>query len=118
MKNTKPVVDAAIRAEIFNDLLRYADTEGYTYHYEKVNDRQYGVIVTDANGDKRYVRVGVIVAALRDDMCAEEMMAAEITDYRTKQAAKIARAEERRQKAAKDKAKREAAEREKNEEGE
>lgn len=113
MKNTKPVVDAAIRTEIFSDLLRYADTEGYAYHYEKVNDRQYGVIVTDANGDKRYVRVGVIVAALRDDMSAEAMMAAEMDDYRAKQKAKIARAEERKQKAARDKAKREAAEKEK-----
>ena len=108
MKNTKAIVDSAIRSNIFNTL-NIANIDGF----QKVNDRQYGVIITDINGEQRYARIGGIVAEQREDMTAQELMESEIADYNAKQAAKEERARARAEKAAKDKAKREAAKKEK-----
>ena len=110
MKNSQSIVDSAIRTEVFSTL-NVANIEGF----QKINDRQYGVIVTDINGNKRYARVGVIVAQEREDMTAEELMAAEVADYNDKQAKKAEAAAKRAEKAAKDKAAREAKEKEKGE---
>jgi len=108
MKISKAIVDSNIRTAIFN-ALNVANIEGF----HKINDRQYGCIVEDVNGDRRYARVGVIVAEMREDMTADELMASEIADYNAKQEAKAKRAEERKAKAERDKAKREAAKKEK-----
>ena len=108
MKISKAIVDSNIRTAIFNTL-NVANIEGF----HKINDRQYGCIVEDINGVRRYARVGVIVAEEREDMTADELMAAEIADYEDKQAKKAERAAARAEKAAKDKAKREAAKKEK-----
>ena len=113
MRISKAVVDSTIRTAIF-DTLNVSNIEGFY----KINDRQYGVIVEDVNGTRRYARVGVIVAEEREDCTADELMASEIADYEDKQAKKAARAEERKAKAARDKAKREAAKKEKEKEGE
>lgn len=110
MKNSQSIVDSAIRTEVFSTL-NVSNIEGF----QKINDRQYGVIVTDINGNKRYARVGVIVAQEREDMTAEELMAAEVADYNGKQAKKAEAAAKRAEKAAKDKAAREAKEKEKGE---
>ena len=112
MRISKAIVDSNIRTAIFSTL-NVANIEGF----HKINDRQYGCIVEDVNGDRRYARVGVIVAEQREDMTADELMASEIADYNAKQEAKAKRAAERAEKAAKDKAKREAA-KEKEKEGE
>ena len=71
---SKTIVDKALREEIFTMLIN----EGTSW--KKINDRQYGVILTDLNGEKRYVRLGAIVAELRDDMTAEELMQSEIDE--------------------------------------
>lgn len=103
---SKSVVDANLRSYIFDDLL--GPKAGWTSaDYFKVNDRQYGIILTDDNGVERYCRVGVIVAEEREDMTARELMAFEIQSYNEKQAAKAEKAAKRAEKAAKDKAKRE-----------
>ena len=104
MKISKAIVDSNIRTAIFN-ALNVANIEGF----QKINDRQYGCIVEDINGEQRYARIGVIVAEQREDMTAQELMDSEIADYNAKQEAKAQRAAERAKKAAKDKAKREAA---------
>ena len=104
MKISKAIVDSNIRTAIFN-ALNVANIEGF----HKINDRQYGCIVEDINGERRYARVGVIVAEQREDMTADELMAAEIADYEDKQVKKAERAAARAEKAAKDKAKREKA---------
>ena len=113
-KISKTVVDADLRSTVFDDLLdrnsSYSDLE-----YVKVNDRQYGVILTDKNGVERYCRVGVIVAEEREDMTARELMAKEIADYNAKQEAKAEKAEARAKKAEADKARREAKEKKKGE---
>lgn len=107
-KISKAIVDANIRTAIFNSL-DISNIEGF----HKVNDRQFGCIIEDANGDRRYARVGVIVAALRDDYTADELMASEIAEYEAKQVKKAEQAAERKAKAERDKAKREATKKEK-----
>lgn len=107
-KISKAIVDENIRTAIFN-AIGIANIEGF----HRINARQYGCIVEDVNGERRYARVGVIVAEQREEMTADELMAAEIADYEAKQEAKVKRAAERAEKAAKDRAKREAAAKEK-----
>ena len=101
-KLTKNVVDTALRNEIFEAL------EMDAHNFTKINDRQFGIILTDANGTPRYCRVGVIVAEEREDMTAQELMELEIATDNAKQEAKAAKAAERAAKAKRDKAKREA----------
>ena len=108
MKISKALVDANLRTVVFN-AIGIANIEGF----HKINDRQFGCIVEDMNGDRRYIRVGCIVAEQREDCTADELMASEIADYEDKQAKKVERAAARAEKAAKDKAKREAAKKEK-----
>lgn len=114
---SKTVVDADLRTRIFDDVLCLKDEgESYEFNYFKVNDRQYGVIITDKNGHERYCRLGVIVAEEREDMTARQLMAAEIADYQARQAKKAEKAAANAEKAKKDKAKREEAKKKKEEE--
>lgn len=106
-KVTKNIVDKDLRDKIFEDLITQPG-EYTEYEYHKINDRQYGVILTDLNGETRYVRIGAIVAELREDMTAEELMQSEIDAYNAKQDAKAEKAQKKAEKIAKDKAKREA----------
>ena len=107
-KISKTVVDKDLRDRIFKDMFTSPEkaylTEGT---YQKINDRQFGVILTDLNGTQRYVRIGAIVAEEREDMTAEELMQKEIDEYNTKQADKAEKAKARAEKAKKDKERRE-----------
>ena len=109
-KVSKTIVDKKLRDEIFADIIHGYPTD---YKYTKVNDRQYGIILTDKNGVERYCRVGVIVAEEREDVTARELMESEIAQYNEKQASKAAKAAERAKKAEADKARREAKAKEK-----
>ena len=112
-KFTKTVVDSDLRSRIFDDLMgNYSNND---FDYQKINDRQYGVILTDKNGVERYVRIGAIVAEEREDMTARQLMAKEQKEYQDKQAEKAEKAKKTAEKAAKDKAERE---KKKKEEGE
>ena len=102
---TKTMVDKELRDQVFQCL--FEDCNPADYGFDKINDRQYGVILTDANGEQRYVRIGAIVAELRDDMTAEELMQSEIDAYNQKQADKAEKAKKKEIKIAKDKARRE-----------
>ena len=108
MKISKALVDANLRTVVFN-AIGIANIEGF----HKINDRQFGCIVEDMNGDRRYIRVGCIVAEQREDVTADELMASEIADYEDKQAKKAERAVARAEKAKKDAERREKAKREK-----
>lgn len=111
-KITKTIVDADLRNRIFSHLdIANAYTEDSLFY--KINDRQYGVILTDKNGVERYCRVGVIVAEEREDMTARELMDSEIRAYEDKQAAKAEKAKAKEEKIARDKARREAKAKEK-----
>ena len=110
-KVSKAEVDKNLREMVFEDLMtNYSgdEMEFNGHSYKKINDRQYGVLLTDANGEQRYVRIGAIVAELREDMTAEELMQSEIDAYNAKQDAKAEKAKKKAEKIAKDKAKREA----------
>ena len=104
-KMTKTMVDKELRDQVFRCL--FEDCNPADYGFDKINDRQYGVILTDANGEQRYIRIGAIVAELREDMTAEELMTAEKEEYRMKQEAKAEKAKAKEAKIAKDKARRE-----------
>lgn len=104
-KISKAEVDKHLRDMVFADIFNTNET---AYDFKKINDRQYGVILTDDNGEQRYVRIGAIVAELREDMTAEELMQAEIDAYNQKQANKAEKAKKKADKIASDKAKREA----------
>lgn len=107
-KVTKNIVDKKLRDEVFSDLFGNSNDREVSYErYIKINDRQYGVLLTDANGETRYVRIGAIVAELREDMTAEELMQSEIDAYNAKQDAKAEKAKAKADKIAKDKARRE-----------
>lgn len=115
IKTSRATTDAAIRSYVF-DLLNLKNIEGF----QPINARQYGLLVTDANDEQRYVRVGIIVAEPREDMTAQELMDSEVKEYNAKQAEKAKKAAERAAKAERDKAEREkkAAEKAAKEKGE
>ena len=94
-KVSKATVDKDLRDKVFNDLF----TEGLIEDgYTKINDRQWGIIITDLNGEQRYVRIGAIVAELREDMTAEALIQSEIDAYHEAQEKKL---EKQREKEAK-----------------
>ena len=101
IKTSRAVTDSAIRSYVF-DLLNVANIEGF----QKINDRQYGLLVTDANDEQRYVRVGIIVSELRDGMTAQELMESEIQEYKEKQAKKALAGKGKQEKIARDKKRR------------
>ena len=110
-KITKTQNDKSLRDTAFGLLFSTGNAEQdaqLAYYFHKINDRQYGIILTDMNGDHRYVRIGAIVAELREDMTAEELMQSEIDAYKTKQDEKAIKALKKEQKIARDKARREA----------
>ena len=97
---SKAAIDTELRNLLFENLGLSTST-----CYAKINDRQYGIILTDKNGVDRYCRIGVIVAEEREDMTARELMDSEIQKYKDAQEKKA----EKAAKAAADKAAREAA---------
>ena len=106
-KMTNAMVDKELRETVFEFLFEEGAAAMNGIDFVKINDRQYGVLLVDANGEQRYIRIGAIVAALREDMTAEELMQMEINEYQQKQADKAEKVKAKEKKIAKDKAKRE-----------
>ena len=113
MTYTKNVVDADLRARIFDEIMPKYPAGGR--EYEHINDRQYGIILTDLNGVERYVRIGAIVAEEREDMTARELMESEIAKYNEAQEKKAEKKRKSEEKAKRDKERREKEEAEKGE---
>lgn len=111
-KISKTVVDKELRDKVFSELFDIPMGDVITtvkmsdYNFQRINDRQWGVILTDANGEQRYIRIGAIVAELREDMTAEELMQSEIDAYELKQAEKAEAKAKKAEKAKKDKERR------------
>ena len=101
-KVSKTAVDKQLREAVFEAIFT-----NEIQNFVKINDRQYGVLITDLNGHQRYVRIGAIVAEEREDMTAEELMQSEIEAFEQKQADKAEKAKAKEKKIAKDKAKQE-----------
>ena len=112
-KVSKAIVDEDLREKVFSWLID--ENVNCGENFTKINDRQFGVLLTDLNGNQRYVRIGAIVAEEREDMTAEELMQSEIAAYQAKVAEKAEKEKKKADKIAADKAKREA---KKKEEGE
>lgn len=107
-KISKTEVDKKLREFVFDTLFNDTVIAETGVEFTKINDRQYGILLTDANGEQRYIRIGAIVAELREDMTAEQLMQSEIDAYNAKQADKAEKAKKKEEKIAVDKAKREA----------
>lgn len=112
-KISKTVIDSALRLAVFQfafpEYFKGIDADAIAekvIRFDKVNDRQFGILMTDLNGVKRYVRIGAIVAEEREDMTAQELMQKEIDEYNAKQADKAEKAKIRAEKAKKDKERR------------
>ena len=103
-KVSKAQIDKELREEVFYRIKE----DGCKDDFVKINDRQYGILLTDSNGHQRYIRIGAIVAEEREDMTARELMQSEIDAYTAKQDAKAEKAQKKAEKIAKDKARREA----------
>ena len=103
-KLSQNVVNSELRERIFDDIMT---RENIVIDFERINDRQYGCILTDKNGVERYCRLGVIVAKEREDMTARDLMQSEIDIYKTKQAEKEEKAKAKAAKIERDKARRE-----------
>ena len=105
-KMTKTQIDKAVREAVFDMLFAQ---NPFVECFHKINDRQYGcIIVAPPDGTHRYVRIPAIVAELREDMTAEELMESEIEAFNQKQADKAEKAKKKEAKIARDKARREA----------
>ena len=102
-KISKTLVDADLRSRVFSAIFDEFTNDAF----QKINDRQYGIILTDKNGVERYVRIGAIVAEEREDKTARELMKEEIKAYQEKQAEKAEKAKAKEKKIAKDKEARE-----------
>ena len=101
IKTVKTVTDTALREEAFNRL-----NINNIEDFQRVNARQYGILLTDLNGVERYVRIGVIVAEEREDVTARELMQSEIDKYEATQNKKAVKAKERAEKAEADRQRR------------
>ena len=108
---SKAVIDRDLREQVLDDIFSNAEDTIYT----RINDRQWGVLLTDLNGVERYVRIGAIVAEEREDMTAAELMQSEIDKYKASVQKKEETARRKAEKIEKDRAEREAKEREMNE---
>ena len=103
-KVTKNIVDKDLRDKVFNWLI--GENANCGENFVKINDRQYGIILTDLNGEQRYVRIGAIVAEIREDMTAEELMQSEVDKYNESIVKKAELAAKRKAKAEEDERKR------------
>jgi len=106
-KISKTAVDESLRNQVFEKL--NLEENGFS----RINARQFGIIITDLNGVERYVRVGAIVAEIREDVSAKELMDSEIEKYLSTQEKKAEVAKANKEKAERDKAAREAKKKEK-----
>lgn len=105
-KISKNIVDTNLRNQIFDYLFNGGEVH-LDGDFIKINDRQYGILLTDLNGVERYVRIGAIVAELREDVTARELMESEIQAYEEKQNKKELAAKAKEEKIALDKKRRE-----------
>ena len=101
-KITKTEIDKELRTRVLDSIYN----EKGDLDLFKINDRQYGILLTDLNGHQRYVRISAIVAEEREDMTAEELMVTEIEAYNAKQEAKAEKAKKKEAKIERDKARR------------
>lgn len=110
LKHTTPVLNADLRARVF-EALNLDNVSGFI----KINNCRYGIILTDLDGNDRYIQVNVKATKFDEDVPAQEMMQKELNDYADQLSREKATAEKKAKKVAEAKAKKEK-EKEKEEE--
>lgn len=104
LKHTTPVLNADLRARVFN-ALNLDNIEGFV----KINNCRYGIIMTDLDGNERYVQVNIKATKFDEDVPAQDMMQKELDEYADQLAREKTVAENRAKKAAEAKKKKEKA---------
>ena len=109
LKHTTTVLNADLRSRVFA-ALNIDNLDGFV----KVNNCRYGTILTDLDGNERYLQVNIKAVKFDEAATAREIMEQEMKDYAEQLEREKAIAEKRAKKAAEAKAKKE---KEKKEEG-
>lgn len=109
MKISKAITDSTVRAAAM-EVLGIESNE----NFQRCSNQSFAMLVTDDNGEQRLCEVRFIVAALREDMTAEEILNERVNAWEEKKRNAEIRKAERAEKARKDKEKR----KKKKEEGE
>lgn len=83
-------------------------------NFHRTSNQSYEVLATDGNGVSRVVEVRFVVKTAKENMTAEEALAADVAEYERKKAEALEKLEARRKKAESDKQKRKKKEDEEN----
>lgn len=95
LKHTTPVLNADLRARIF-DALNIDNIPGFV----KINNCRYGILLTDLDGNERYVQVNIKATKFDEDVPARKLMQNELDDYAAQLAREQAAAEKKAKKLA------------------
>ena len=112
LKHTTTVLNADLRARVF-ETLNIDNIEGFV----KINNCRYGILMTDLDGNERYIQVNVKATKFDDIKTAKEAMEEEMESYADQLARERAAAEKKEKKIAEAKAKKEKEKEKEKEEG-
>ena len=102
LKNTTPVLDSDLRSRVFA-ALNINDIPGFV----KINNCRYGILLTDLDGNERYVQVNIKATKFDEDKPAADAMQEEMDKYAAQLEREAATAEKKAKKLAEVKAKKE-----------
>lgn len=100
LKHTTTVLNADLRARVF-EALNIDNLPDFI----KINNCRYGIIMTDIDGNERYVQVNIKATKFDEDIPARELMQKELDDYAAQLAREEAAAEKKAKKIAEAEAK-------------
>lgn len=100
LKHTTTVLNADLRARVF-EALNIDNLPDFI----KINNCRYGIIMTDIDGNERYVQVNIKATKFDEDVTARELMQKELDDYAAQLAREEAIAEKKAKKIAEAEAK-------------
>lgn len=95
LKHTTPVLNADLRARVF-DALNIDNVPGFV----KINNCRYGILLTDLDGNERYIQVNIKATKFDEDVPARNLMQNELDDYAAQLAREQAAAEKKAKKLA------------------
>ena len=102
LKHTTPVLNTDLRARVLA-ALNIDNIPGFV----KINNCRYGILLTDNNGNERYIQVNIKATKFDEDKPAKVTMEEEMTAYADQLAREQVNAEKKAKKVAEAKAKRE-----------
>ena len=102
LKHTTPVLNADLRARVFEAL-----NIDNIPNFVKINNCRYGILLTDLDGNERYIQVNIKATKFDEDKPAKISMQEEMEAYALQLAREEASAEKHAKKVAEAKAKKE-----------